>query len=275
MPGTGVSSLPGHWRSLGWSWTLVVLSILSLSDADAACPAGFQLHDETCYHFEGEGAASMVLYGDCHNTCTHMGATMLCVQDDAQNDWIYENGRNGRTMLGLDKSSGTIVWPEGCTSTYTNWEGTQGAGGTGEGGGAFGSIGVAGRWNDIELKAYCACQTTWGSSSGFLPAPTAAPAFNPFSGFKSLTPSSAPAPPSNPFASFSGLPAPHSQLFRQTQPRIHGRHGDRDGGDGDGDGDGRDGRDWRGWRGWRDGRDGRVGDGDGGCRSSGYRGRYG
>jgi hypothetical protein len=85
---------------------------------------------------------------------------MLCVEDLAQNDWIYSvNNRN--TWLGLDKSTGPTVQPAGCTSTYTNWYGSEGYDGSGN---PYAVIWAAygGEWADlythVNYYAYCACQ---------------------------------------------------------------------------------------------------------------------
>jgi hypothetical protein len=150
-----------------------VLSFLRSAFCATQCPEGYLLHDDTCYYFAPKSAGD-VLYSACASTCAAQGATTLCVEDATQNTWI--NSINQRaTWLGFDKSSGTVVWPTGCGSSYTNWY--SGENNAGEANAriqpnSYNSYG--GQWEDVpsDHTAYCACQKAPAATPGALYCPT-------------------------------------------------------------------------------------------------------
>ncbi|KAJ1423210.1 hypothetical protein B484DRAFT_398732 [Ochromonadaceae sp. CCMP2298] len=153
--------------------TLVCVLSLLRSAFCTQCPEGYLLHDDTCYYFAPQSQGD-VLYSACASTCAAQGATTLCVEDATQNTWI--NSVNQRaTWLGFDKSSGTVVWPSGCGSSYTNWY--SGENNAGEANAriqpnSYNSYG--GQWEDVpsDHTAYCACQKAPAATPGALYCPT-------------------------------------------------------------------------------------------------------
>ncbi len=70
-------------------------------------------------------------WDQCNAYCPtrYTSATMLCVNNAAENDWIYsqyggQNGWIGYTDMppyGGGKGTMQYGWVTGCSSTYTNW----------------------------------------------------------------------------------------------------------------------------------------------------------
>jgi len=67
----------------------------------------------------------------CNDYCptTYPGATMLCVNNAAENDWITSQSGGGWIWIGYTdmlpygggKGTKQYGWVTGCSSTYTNW----------------------------------------------------------------------------------------------------------------------------------------------------------
>jgi len=94
----------------------------SLSLLSALCPEGWVegLPPEKCYLF---GTTAMS-WTSCSYTCEGLGASMLCVEDDAESRFISEHSANDTGMwLGISDSEeeGSWVWPSGCLSVYHDW----------------------------------------------------------------------------------------------------------------------------------------------------------
>ncbi len=122
-------------------------------------------------------------WDQCNAYCTasYPGATMLCVNNAGENDWLYSQyggqymwiGYTDMPPYGGGKGTKQYGWVTGCSSTYTNWR-------SGEPNNLnnnedyvhmWGEI-----WNDIDpqFNAQCGCQyklSTVAPSNG----PTAAP----------------------------------------------------------------------------------------------------
>ncbi len=74
-------------------------------------------------------------WNQCNTYCaaSYLGATMLCVNNAAEHDWMWtqyerENGWIGYTDMppyGGGKGTRQYGWVTGCTSTYTNWQAGQ------------------------------------------------------------------------------------------------------------------------------------------------------
>ena len=175
---------------------LLLISILTSCYGQVTCASGWVQYGGSCYLINPV-FNSNTIYGtwdQCNAYCTtasYPGATMLCVNDAAEDAWMYSQyGRDfwiGYTdMLPYGGGKGTrqYGWVTGCSSTYTHW----GAGEPNNSGGqdhAFVNGGNSGLWDDHSPQAqlYCGCQykpvLTMTSSSGPTSSPTATPSFRP------------------------------------------------------------------------------------------------
>ena len=74
---------------------------------------------------------------ECAETCTEKNAAMLCVESEAQNEYVWEQGHSvGHFFwLGYHDSdlNGTWEGPSGCESNYSNWADGHPASPTGNG----------------------------------------------------------------------------------------------------------------------------------------------
>jgi hypothetical protein len=106
---------------------------------------------------------------------------MLCVQNTAQQNFIWDNHGSDQLWIGyfkVDYANGVWEWYSGCTSTYTNWDGGEGYDPSQHY--AMMYSGYSGRWAD-ELydrgpDVKCACQMDALEESK---PPTASPSVNP------------------------------------------------------------------------------------------------
>ena len=136
----------------------LLISILTSSYGQVTCPSGWSQYGGSCYLFRpnfnndyNEGP-----WDQCNAYCptSYPGATMLCVNNAAENAWITTQGTSiwiGYTdMLPYGGGKGTkqYGWVTGCSSTYTNWL-------------AGYSIGQPDNWNNNEDYAMVATNSLW------------------------------------------------------------------------------------------------------------------
>ena len=114
----------------------LLISILTSSYGQVTCASGWVQNGGSCYlinpAFNSGGTTGT--WNQCNAYCTasYPGATMLCVNNAAENEWIRSQQQGGiyyiwigyTDMLPYGGGKGTkqYGWVTGCTSTYTNWE---------------------------------------------------------------------------------------------------------------------------------------------------------
>jgi len=111
----------------------LLISILTLSYGQVTCASGWVQNGGSCYLIKpafNSGSISGT-WDQCNAYCptSYPGATMLCVNNAAKNEWIRSHtGGNYiwikyTDMLPYGRGKGTkqYGWVTGCTSTYTNW----------------------------------------------------------------------------------------------------------------------------------------------------------
>jgi len=97
------------------------------------CPSGWVLNGESCYWFLPYfNVGIWDTWDRCNAHCTgsYPGATMLCVNNVAENEWIISKSEGHNTWIGYTdmlpygggKGTKQYGWVTGCSSTYTNWE---------------------------------------------------------------------------------------------------------------------------------------------------------
>jgi hypothetical protein len=152
----------------------LLISIFIQTHGQVTCASGWVTYEGNCYQF-----SSMITWDQCNAYCptSYPGATMLCVNKQAESAWIKSLSNNaiwiGYTDMppyGGGKGTKQYRWITGCSSTYTNWN-------AGEPNNAGGEdctiINDAGRWDDRSCQSsmQCACQYT--------PVLTKAPTYSP------------------------------------------------------------------------------------------------
>eukprot|EP00600_Ochromonadales_sp_CCMP1393_P000260 CAMPEP_0174979900 /NCGR_PEP_ID=MMETSP0004_2-20121128/15056_1 /TAXON_ID=420556 /ORGANISM="Ochromonas sp., Strain CCMP1393" /LENGTH=465 /DNA_ID=CAMNT_0016231515 /DNA_START=77 /DNA_END=1475 /DNA_ORIENTATION=- len=172
------------------------------------CPEGWLIGETGCYYVHRPSNTFTVSPTGCASQCSGLGGTMLCIQNQTQNDLIqslYLSGDNvyiGYTDTAVE---GTFEWFAGCDSTYTNWNSAGGEPNNFNGDEDYSILVVAaGLWNDVshfDINGYCACQ------SDFYIFPTSQPSSQ---------------PSSQPFSSPSSLPSaqPTTQPTTYTAARL-------------------------------------------------------
>lgn len=138
-----------------------------------ACRDGWTYYANHCYLILPEEEKSRT---SCNAHCASLDASMLCIENLEQNDWIgdmYYAATSELTFwsgvwIGYSDTAaeGAFQWNAGCYSTFTNWmRGEPNDNGSGE---DFVTIVLDGsyQWNDIyepyrhrDGQMYCACQT--------------------------------------------------------------------------------------------------------------------
>jgi hypothetical protein len=125
-----------------------------------SCPVGWVVGlNGECYYFEDVASP----YTQCPAKCAAMGASPLCIQNAAQNAFIWGVRPGQSTWIGLSQQTTGFSWPTGCTSTFLHWQ-------TNEPNNGNGPVYVAmhdfynGFWVDVadsQPNTNCACQYTY------------------------------------------------------------------------------------------------------------------
>jgi hypothetical protein len=156
----------------------ILISILTPSYGQVTCASGWVQYGGNCYLIipvfnSGSTTGS---WDQCNAYCTtsYPGATMLCVQNAAENTWMgsqyggWVSGPNGpglnywigyTDMLPYGGGQGTrqYGWVTGCSSTYTNWlPGEPNNLNTED----YTEVNIYGQWNDRSQDdpKRCGCQ---------------------------------------------------------------------------------------------------------------------
>jgi len=181
----------------------LLISILTSSYGQVTCASGWVQNEGSCYlirpAFNSGGPYGIYrgTWDQCNTYCptSFPGATMFCVNNAAENDWIRsQSGYNqwiGYTDMppyGGGKGTKQYGWVTGCSSTYTYW-------GSGEPGNSNNNEDYVlvrpmpdGTWQDYppQTQVECGCEykvaPTTIPSSGPSTAPLSYPSTAPSSG---------------------------------------------------------------------------------------------
>ena len=139
--------------------SVLIAAAILLRSSLANCPAGWVLYDQNCYKFSVPSGTDSTWTG-CQATCSSLGASMLCVENASQNDWIWSQVSPVNTWIAYQDLNNYphFVWNSGCTSTYTNWVNGQPDNFNREEWYAHFRIDGEGRWNDA---GNAAAQRPW------------------------------------------------------------------------------------------------------------------
>ena len=108
------------------------VSILTSSYGQVICASGWVQYGTNCYLINpafNSGSTSGT-WDQCNAYCptSYPGATMLCVNNAAENDWMrsqsgghYWIGYTDMLPYGGGKGTKQYKWVTGCSSTYINW----------------------------------------------------------------------------------------------------------------------------------------------------------
>jgi len=110
----------------GMMMMMIMVATSLVFFASAGCPSGWVLYGTNCYKFTVTSGTSNT-WTDCQVSCANLGASMLCVNNAAENEFIWSNTSPVWTWIGYQdfNTYPTFMWNSGCTSTYTNWSGGQ------------------------------------------------------------------------------------------------------------------------------------------------------
>jgi hypothetical protein len=107
---------------------LLLISILTTSYGQVTCASGWVQNGGSCYLFNYSDRS----WDECHAYCptSYPGATMLCVNNAAENNWIASKTQGNSMWIGYTDmppyggGKGTLQygWVTGCSSTYTSWD---------------------------------------------------------------------------------------------------------------------------------------------------------
>ena len=111
---------------------LLFISILTSSYGQVTCASGWVQNGGKCYLFGPafNSGSRTGTWDQCNAYCpaSYPGATMLCVNNAAENEWIrtqngnwYWIGYTDMLPYGGGKGTKQYGWVTGCSSTYTNW----------------------------------------------------------------------------------------------------------------------------------------------------------
>ncbi len=191
----------------------IFTSIMTIMYGQLSCASGWQLYRGKCYLITPgfNSGSTSGNWNQCNSYCqnSYQGASMLCVQDGDQNNWLTSKyvdhfwiGYTDMPPYGGGKGSKNYGWVTGCSSGYTNW---YAAGNEPNNSGNNEDCTmiwtdkdgvIYQKWNDAEcgISLQCGCQYT---------PVTVAPSLNP-----TIAPSSAPttAPSSAPTIAPSSAP---------------------------------------------------------------------
>ncbi len=140
------------------------------------------------------GVRNYGTWDQCNTYCaaSYPGATMLCVNNATENEWIRIQsagyymwiGYTDMPPYGGGKGTKQYGWVTGCSSTYTNWyPGQPDYNYNNEDYAIVYPNGLnGGSWYDYYDSAHCGCQYNTAlamtPSSGSTSSPTATPSFN-------------------------------------------------------------------------------------------------
>jgi len=201
----------------------LLISIQTSSYGQVTCASGWVQNGGSCYLIRPNfnSGSTHGTWNQCNSYCptTYPGATMLCVNNAAENEWIrYQNGYYvwiGYTDMvpyGGGKGTKQYGWVTGCSSTYTSWG--AGAPDNYNNNEDYVAVLLDGLWNDSspQEEVYCGCEydptltTTPSSRPSTVPSsgPSVAPSSRP-----TVAPSSRPtvAPSSNSTSSLTAIPS--------------------------------------------------------------------
>ena len=212
---------------------LLLISILTQSYGQVTCASGWVQYSGSCYLFRpvfnsGSTYGTWVQCNDYCTTASYPGATMLCVNNATENEWIrsqYESHGNidywiGYTDMlpyGGGKNTKQYGWVTGCSSTYTYWGPREpdNQGNNEDYAAVHPNNGIWFDWSP-QNQVFCGCEynpalTTSRPSTAPSSRPSTIPSFGPTvapSSSPSVAPSSAPsvAPSSDPSADPSSGP---------------------------------------------------------------------
>jgi hypothetical protein len=109
----------------------LLISILTSSYGQVTCASGWVLNEGRCYLIKPAFSGT---WDQCNAYCptSYPGATMLCVRNAIENDWMisqygsyYYIGYTDMLPYGGGKGTKQYGWVTGCTSTYTKWKAGQ------------------------------------------------------------------------------------------------------------------------------------------------------
>ncbi len=128
-------------------------------------------------------------WDQCNAYCptSYPGATMFCINNAAENEWIralygnwYWIGYTDMLPYGGGKGTKQYGWVTGCSSTYTNWQ--VGEPNNGNNNEDYTSVlPNYGQWNDWgpQDTIYCGCEYTPALTTTPSPRPTTVPSSRP------------------------------------------------------------------------------------------------
>jgi hypothetical protein len=111
----------------------LLISILTSSYGQVTCATGWVQYGGSCYLFNPtfNGVLDNGTWDQCNAYCpaSYPGATMFCVNNAAENEWIrgqftnlyYWIGYTDMLPYGGGKGTKQYGWVTGCSSSYTNW----------------------------------------------------------------------------------------------------------------------------------------------------------
>jgi hypothetical protein len=79
-----------------------------------SCPSGWVGFGSNCYQLFGPPMNST----SCQAYCASLSASMLCIQDEIQNNFVGTRITTASAWIGISNAG---TWVPGCTSTYLNW----------------------------------------------------------------------------------------------------------------------------------------------------------
>ena len=107
-------------------------SILSSSYGQVTCASGWVQNGGSCYLIRPNGDIS---WDQCNAYCptSYPGATMFCVNNADENEWIRSQSGGGWIWIGYTdmppygggKGTKQYGWVTGCSSAFTNWNAGQ------------------------------------------------------------------------------------------------------------------------------------------------------
>jgi hypothetical protein len=191
-------------RMISICFTLFLLiSILTSSYGQVTCASGWYQYGGSCYLFNPAfNSGNNVGYWDkCHAYCptSYPGATMICVNNAAENDWIRTKfgylvgdrflwiGYTDMPPYGGGKGTQQYGWVTGCSSTYTDW--LPGQPDNSNNNEDYAALRVQNGWYDLypNDQWHCGCEYTPALTTTPSSRPTTAPSSHP-----STAPSSRP-----------------------------------------------------------------------------------
>ena len=170
----------------------VLISILTSSYGQVTCPSGWVQYGGSCYlmkpvfNYGGDRGT----WDQCNAYCTgsYPGATMFCVNNAAENEWMraqftyfYWIGYTDMLPYGGGKGTKQYGWVTGCSSTYTYWYSDIGQpdnfGNNEDYAGVYPYNSQWGQWDDHNPteQLNCGCEYIPAPSSR----PTTVPSFRP------------------------------------------------------------------------------------------------